>query len=182
MIIGGPFPVMRTKNLVLRKMTLEDRYDLFQMRRDPAMHQYTDSRPDESIDDTEAYIHKMLNGIAEGKWIVWAVEHPSAKKVIGTVSIWNIDEEHRLAELGYGIAPDFQGRGLMKEALLKVVDFGFSVMKLKTLNAYTEESNFSSGKLLESCKFRIADRVKEQGYCNDRIYHMLVYRLEHTVP
>ncbi len=181
MIIVSPFPVMKTNNLLLRKMALEDKHDIFLMRKDPVIHEYTDSKPDESIEETEAYIDKMLNGIAENKWIIWAIEHKMSKKVIGTISIWNIDKEKGLAELGYGIIPDFQGKGLMKEALLGVVDYGFNVMKLKTLDAYTEENNVSSTRLIENCKFKRVDKVDEQGYCNDRIYHMLLYRLENII-
>lgn len=104
-----------------------------------------------------------------------------SKKVIGTISIWNIDKKQRTAELGYGIIPDYQGKGLMKEALLSTVDYGFNVMKLESLDAYTEVKNISSNKLLNNCKFKIIDRVDDQGYCNDRIYHMVVYRLENTI-
>lgn len=68
-----------------------------------------------------------------------AIEHKASRKVKGSISIWNIDNEKGAAELGYGIIPDFQNKGLMKEALLSVVDYGFNVMKLKSLNAYTEE-------------------------------------------
>ncbi|KAB3529390.1 GNAT family N-acetyltransferase [Alkaliphilus serpentinus] len=181
MIIANVFPVIETKNLILRKMTIEDKHDIFQMRKDSIMHEYTDSKPDESIEETETYIDKMLNGIAENKWIIWAIEHKLSKKVIGTISIWNIDKEKRLAELGYGVIPVFQGKGLMKEALLGAVDYGFNAMKLKSLDAYTEENNISSNKLLENCKFKIIDKVEDQGYCNDRIYHMLMYRLENTI-
>ncbi len=181
MIIFNPFPTIETKNLLLRRMTHEDKHGIFQMRKDPRMHEYTDSKPDENIDETKVYIDKMVNGVAENKWIIWAIEHTEEKKVIGSISIWNIDKEQGTAELGYGIIPDYQGKGLMKEALLSAVDYGFNVMKLKSLDAYTEENNISSNKLLENCKFKAVDKVDDQGYCNDQIYHMVVYRLENTI-
>lgn len=53
-----------------------------------------------------------------------------SQKVIGTISIWNINLEQRNAELGYGITPAYQNKGLMKEALLSVADYGFNVMNL----------------------------------------------------
>lgn len=181
MIIFDPFPVIETRNILLRGMTQEDKYDLFQMRKDTKMHMYTDSKPDENLEETEEYIDKMVKGVAENKWIIWAIEHKVSKKVIGTISIWNIDKEQGTAELGYGIIPDYQGRGLMKEALLSAVDYGFNAMNLKSLDAFTEEKNISSNKLLDNCKFKIIDEVIDQGYCNDRNYYMVVYRLENTI-
>ena len=181
MIFFNLFPVIETKNLLLRRMTHEDKNDIFQMRKDPRMHEYMDSKPDESVEETEVYIDRMVNGIAANKWIIWAIEHKVSKKVIGSISIWNIDKEKGVAELAYGIIPDYQGKGLMKEALLSAVGYGFNVMKLKSLDAYTEEKNIRSIKLLDSCKFKVVDKVDDQGYCNDRIYHMVVYRLENTI-
>ena len=81
-------------------------------------------------------------------------------------------------ELGYGIIPFYQGQGLMKEALLSIIEYGFCSMKLKSLDAYTEKHNVKSIKLLEKCNFNEIKRVDDQGYFNSRIYHMIVFRLE----
>ncbi|ABS33208.1 GNAT family N-acetyltransferase [Clostridium botulinum] len=130
MITFSPFPVIETKNLFLRRMTNDDTHDIFQLRKDPKMNYYTDTRLDENPEETKSYIDKMNKGIDEVEWIVWAIEHRQSKKVIGTISIWNINLEQRNAELGYGITPAYQNKGLMKEALLSVADYGFNVMNL----------------------------------------------------
>jgi ribosomal-protein-alanine N-acetyltransferase len=162
-------------------MDHKDRNDIFQMRKDPVMHEYTDTRPDETLEETDVYIGRMNRGVNENKWIIWAIEHKQSKKVIGSICIWNICMEKRIGELGYGIIPDYQGRGLMKEALLSVVEYGFNTMNLRALDAYTEENNIKSAKLLESCKFSEISRVDDQGYTNNRVYHMVVFRLEKTI-
>lgn len=182
MFTFNPFPIIKTKNLLLRRITHNDTYDIFQLRKDPRMNEYTDSRLDESQEETEVYINKMNKGIDEGKWIIWAIEHRQSKKVIGSISIWNINLEQKSAELGYGIAPDYQNKGLMKEALISVVNYGFNSMNLSALEAYTEEKNIKSIKLLERCKFIEVNRVDDEGYYSNRIYHMVVYRLEKTNP
>ena len=177
MINFNPFPILETKNLILRKLNHQDAEDLFEMRTDPKVIEHVDSKLDQTKEDTIAYIDKMNKGIGENKWVIWAIEHREAKKVIGSISIWNINLEEETAELGYGLLPSFQGKGLMKEALLKAVEYGFNTMKLKALEAYTEENNTSSIKLLESCNFIETKRVDDEGFFSDRIYHMVVYRL-----
>lgn len=178
MIQFNPFPVLETANLCLRQMNLQDTEDLYHMRKDPRMHEHTDTKPDLTLDDTRQYIEKMNKGVGENKWIIWAIEHKTSHKVIGSISIWNLNLEEESAELGYGICPDYQGKGFMKEALLEAVKYGFDVMALKTLEAYTEIDNISSVKLLESCQFNEISRIEEKGYLNDRVYHMVVYQLE----
>ncbi|MFT9495474.1 GNAT family N-acetyltransferase [Anaerosolibacter sp.] len=180
MINFNPFPVLETKNLILRRMEHRDVHDVLEMRKDPRMHEYTDTKPDETPEETQVYIEKMNKGIDENKSIIWAIEHRQSKKVIGSISIWNINLEEGIGELGYGINPEYQGRGFMKEALLEVIDFGFNAMNLRALDAYTEENNLKSNKLLGSCKFTEIDRVDDQGYHSNRIYHMIVYRLKNN--
>lgn len=178
MINYKPFPDIETKNLFLRRMNQDDANDLFEMRKDPRMNEYTDTKQDETIDETKAYIDKMNKGIDENRWIIWAIEHKQSNKVIGSISIWNFNLAEKSGELGYGIIPDYQGQGLMKEALLSVIEYGFGVMNLNMLYAYTEEGNIKSVKLLERCKFIEVNRVDEKGYYNNRIYNMVVYRLK----
>ncbi len=174
----GTFPKIETNNLILRRMSHNDINDLLEMRNDPRMNEHTDTKPDSDTDETKLYIDKMNKGIEDDKWIIWAIEHKQSNKVIGSICIWNIDKEPESGELGYGIIPDYQGRGLMKEALLSVVEYGFDAMNLKALEAYTEEQNLKSISLLESINFIEINRVDDEGYFNNRVYHMIGYKIE----
>jgi len=178
MINFTPFPIIETKNLILRRMNYNDVLDVFDMRKNPEMIEYVDTKLDGTSNDTKAYIDKMNEGVEHNKWIIWAIEHKKLKKVIGSISIWNINEAGDSGELGYGIIPDYQGQGLMSESLLSVIEYGFNIMKLKALDAYTEENNIKSIKLLENCNFTEINRVDDQGYFNKRVYHMIVFRLK----
>jgi len=177
----SPFPILETENLFLRRMSLTDSQDIFSIRADPRMHTYTDTKPDETITETETYINKMLTGVDANKWIIWAVEHKLSRKVIGSISIWNIDVGNFSGELGYGIMPDYQGKGLMKEALLRVIDYGFRSMRLHVLLAYTEENNLHSKKLLQRCGFRFAGQIDEQGCQSEKVFRMEIYQLENGI-
>lgn len=178
MIKFTTFPDLETKNLLLRKMNYGDINDLFEMRNDPSMNMYTDTKPDQTFEETKSYIDKMNKGIYDNKWIIWAIEYKGSKKVIGSVCIWNIDIIKKSGELGYGIIPDYQGKGLMQESLLNVIDYGFNVMNLKSIKACTEENNIKSINLLKRCNFNFMKSVDDKGYFNNRIYHMMVYNLE----
>lgn len=178
MIKFTPFPEIETKNLILKRMNYRDIDDLFEMRKDPRMNEYTDTKLDETTYETKAYIDSMNKGIDDNKWIIWAIEYKQSQKVIGSISIWNINCELKSGELGYGIIPGYQGRGLMKESLLSVIKYGFEMMGLKILEAYTEENNIKSINLLRRCNFIETKRVDDKGYFNNRTYHMIVFRLE----
>lgn len=121
----NPFPTIESQNLILRRMNHTDANDLFKMRNDERMNEFTDSVNDKNISDTINYINKMNNGIDQSKWIIWAISLKESNKVIGTICIWNLNEEESSGELGYRIMPSFQRRGYMKESLREVLNMDF---------------------------------------------------------
>jgi len=174
----NPFPVLETEHLILRKMTASDRDDLFAMRSDERMHAYTDTKPDSDLAQTEAYLEKMIQGVNEDRWIIWAIEHRVSRRAIGSVGIWNFNEDGSSAELSYSIAPDEQGKGYMKEALTRVISFAKDNLRLRLLEAYTEVENTPSRKLLERLHFVEVGQVDDVSADGTRVYHMIVYQLE----
>jgi len=138
MILPEGVPVLETENLILRNLSLADSPELFTMRKDPRMHAYTDTKPDQTIEETEAYIEKMLKGVEERQWLIWVIVHQKLNRLIGSISLWNLDALQGTAELGYAITPDHQGRGFMKEALLRVAEYAFRTLRLLALEAYSE--------------------------------------------
>jgi ribosomal-protein-alanine N-acetyltransferase len=170
------FPVLLTERLILRRMKDEDVDDLFNMRKDPEMHEYTDTMPDQSIRDTTAYMEKMDKGVEEGKWLLWAMESRLTGKVIGSLGIWNFNDTKTTAEMGYGIIPQEQGKGYMTEALKAVLEFCFKKLGMEWIEAYTDEDNNKSTNMLERLGFIEVNRVIDQGYNKERLYNMIVFR------
>jgi ribosomal-protein-alanine N-acetyltransferase len=173
-----PFPVLETERLILRKMSPDDRDDFFAMRSDKRMHDYTDTTPDQDITQTDAYLAKMIQGVDESRWIIWAIQHRASARVIGSVGIWGFDETQTTAELSYGIAPEFQGRGYMREALARVIGYAFGTLNFASLEAYTEQENAPSRKLLKLLCFIGAGQVDDRSEDGTRVYHMIRYRLD----
>jgi ribosomal-protein-alanine N-acetyltransferase len=99
MMCFTPFPLLFTQSLFLRQMVSTDASDLFEQRSDPRMHEYTDTSPDVSMDDTLVHLEKMIRGVKEDRWIIWAIEHCQSHKVIGSICIWNLNAEERSGEL-----------------------------------------------------------------------------------
>jgi len=178
MYVFLPFPNIETPLLHLRRLRREDASDLFEMRSDLRMHEHTDTSPDNTPEESLVYIDKMNRGVDEGRWVIWAIEHKGTGAVIGTISIWNFDSGGNSGELGYGLIPSFQGQGLMKESLLAVTDYGFKHLHLQTMEAYTDEQNHSSSRVLEACGFARVKTVREEGYVQKRVFDMAVYTKE----
>jgi ribosomal-protein-alanine N-acetyltransferase len=70
----------------------------------------------------------------------------------------------------YVLHPLFQGRGLMQEAMIIVIDYGFRAMHLHSIEANVNPDNAASIKLLERNNFVREAYHKENSYFNGKIF------------
>lgn len=159
-LIFKPFPIISTKRLILRKLRNEDKNEIFFLKSNEVVLKYLDNKRHETIDETEKYIDKINNGIGENEWIQWGITLKESDKIIGTICLWNISKENKTAEVGYELMPEYQGKGIMQEALIAVIKYAIRRIKLKTFIAYTHINNEKSIKLLERCGFVIESDVE----------------------
>lgn len=152
--IFTPFPVLQTDRLILRQLETTDDKDIFFHRSDGGVNKYLEGFRHTSIEQTHAFIEKIQKGVENNEFVFWIIIQRETNKFIGTICLWNVSKEESKAETGYTLSSDFQGKGYMQEALVKVIDFGFNKMKLKIIEAYTHKSNDRSTKLLLKNKFK----------------------------
>jgi len=67
------------------------------------------------------FINRINAGIAKGDWVYWAITLLGNPKLVGTICLWNISKANYVAEVGYELHPDFQGKGIAQDALAKVI-------------------------------------------------------------
>ena len=171
------FPILKTERLILRELSMEDGPDIFEMQSNPIMCEHNDTLPETQLEGSLKYIEKMVSGFRDEKWISWGIELASTGKVIGTICIWNFSEDKGEAELGYGLTPDYHGKGFMGDALNAVANFCFHALEMRMLDAYTEENNAPSIALLKRAGFEHVGMVTDQGFFTDRNYNMKIFRL-----
>jgi len=78
------------------------------------------------------------------------------KKPIGLCGLTKIDNKNKNANIAIFIAEEkLRNKGLGKNVLRKLVDYGFNKQKLHRINAEIFEYNENSKKLFESLNFRL---------------------------
>jgi len=162
------FPELITERLSLRQLRMEDAKEIFLLRSDEKVNELIDRVTATSIEDAYQYINKIITAQNNGESVQWVITLKDDPKLIGTIVYWHIVKEKDEAEVGYELLPQYRGKGIMQEALLKVIEYGFNTLKLKTIVADPKAVNLSSVKLLEKCGFMLTDTAND-GY--------LVYKL-----
>ena len=148
-----PFPTLTTERLMLRRMNITDQNEIFFLRSNENILEFIDIPKAETVDDAIKFIEKINNNIAENESIMWAITLKENSTLIGTICLWNIDVENNKADIGYMLHPEFQGKGIMQEAVEKVIEYGFATMQLSLVVADFHEKNLRSLKLLEKNGF-----------------------------
>jgi len=154
-----PFPVIKTERLTLRQLSANDDKEIFALRSDKQVNKYLDREPSNTIEDARKFIHKIVESVRQNESIYWAITLTDNDNLIGTICLFHFSNENDQAEIGYELLPAFQGQGIMQEATSKVIAFGFDVLGLKAIEAYTHLENENSSKLLEKYNFRKQENI-----------------------
>lgn len=163
---------LTTERLFLRELSLNDAEEIFRLRTDARVNEFVDRPRAVTIDDARDFIEKILAFAANDESVMWAITLIGEAKLIGTIVYWHIEWEKNKAEIGYELLPEYQGKGIMTEALKKVIGFGFEQLKFKKIIAEPKAGNKKSVRLLETLGFAQTGET-DGGY--------LVFELQATV-
>ena len=158
------FPVLETERFLLRAPTLDDVADTFRIMSDPRVKRYFGSLPMASLEEAEQRVQRIQTAFQEHSGIRWAIADRANGQLIGTAGFWRLLKPHFRAEVGYELAPEWWGQGVMTEALGAVLDFAFASMGLHSVEAQIHPANNGSRRVLEKLGF------VQEGYLRENFY------------
>lgn len=151
------FPILTTQRLNLRQLTDNDIQEIFLLRSDALINKYLDRAPSKTLEDALQFIGKIKSNSLS----YWGIAEKGSDKLVGTICLFDISEEDQTCEIGYELLTQHQGKGIMREAAQKVIEYATQTLGLKTIDAYTHKDNQSSSNLLKELKFKNMDNVDE---------------------
>jgi ribosomal-protein-alanine N-acetyltransferase len=163
-------PELKTNRLLLRNMLVEDYKDLFETRFHPEVLKHIKRDQIEDKLEMKTFISERLEAIKNNSLCFWAISTFESPKLIGTICLWNYNENKTTAEIGYDLHPDYHKKGFMSEAMEVVLKFGFSKLQLHSIEAFTSKQNDNSKRLLEKFDFNLEAHRKDKGFPNNIIY------------
>ena len=147
------FPKLETERFILRKGTVDDCSDIFELYANENVVKYLPLNLFESVEDAMVEINWYEKIFKEQIGLRWVIEEAKTKKVIGTCGYLNYEKEHNRIEIGYDLKPDYWGQGIMQETLGKIIHFAFTSMEINKIEAKVEPENKASIRLLGKLNF-----------------------------
>lgn len=168
---------LETRRLILRRMTLRDAPDMFEYSRDPLVARHVLWDAHRNIGQTRSYIRSVTHNYRAGKPASLVIEYKPEHKVIGTIGFMWYCEDSRSAEVGYSLSRQYWNQGLMTEALAKLIEYGFTRLRLNRIEGQHETDNPSSGRVMRKAGMVHEGTLRQRLYNKGRFVDMELYAL-----
>lgn len=159
---------IETNRLVLRQINKQDVEVIYALRSNPIVCKFVSRPLYKDKAEANTHIEKILKLIRENTSIAWVITYND--KSVGTICLWNFSNDRKTAEVGYDLLPEYHNKGLMTEALQSVLNFGFNTLQLKNIEAFTQNENINSRRLLERQGFVLYPEREDKGFPLNVIY------------
>jgi ribosomal-protein-alanine N-acetyltransferase len=156
-------PRLETDRLILREIKQEDRYGIFRNFSDVDVAKWFFEEPYSAIEQVDEIIQAFIHEFEQGTGLTWAIALKGSDEFVGTSGYGEV-EVGSCGEIGFDLAKEHWGKGLMSEALGAIIDYGFDVLELGKVEAHTYSTNSRAIRLLRNLGFRLEDVRDDSHY------------------
>ena len=123
----------------------------------------TDAKLDEEMEYAmKVRLRKVLEDEENYLWLTnWAIVQKEENEITGFIMIKGTPNKNGEVIVGYGIEPQYRGKGYAAEALKGLVSWIFANPKVSRVIADTEKTNLSSHRVLEKLGAVIYNETEE---------------------
>ena len=173
---------LTTKRLILRKPEKKDIKDLIEGLNNFNVSKHLSKVPHPyKKKDALWWINDCKKKFAKKKKenYPFNIELKSEKKLIGGSDLFDVNEFDKSAEIGYWMNEKYWRKGVIKEALIKLIDFAFNKLKLNRLVIKAYPKNKSSNGVAKRLRFKFegTERKSHRSLSLNKILDANVYSL-----
>jgi len=122
-------------------------------------------------EDGKTYLSMIAN---ENPIKVFAIEVNG--KAVGSIGIFPQSDIHeKSAEMGYWLAEEYWGQGIMTKAIQEIVEYGFRTFDIVRIFARPFSTNLKSQRVLEKAGFVFEARLKNALFKNGEFMDEIIY-------
>jgi RimJ/RimL family protein N-acetyltransferase len=177
----SPVDPLKTDRLLLRDLTEGDWVGVHEYSSDPEVCQFMVWGPN-SARETKEFVKRAIRAAKERPRFAYdfAITQQNSDQVIGAVSLILVGFPPNQAMVGYVLARQHWGKGIMSEAVQAVIGFGFDTLKLHRISASCDPKNVASFRVMEKCGMRreayfVEDKFVK-GKWRDTLYYSILAR------
>lgn len=174
----GAFPLLQTRRLTLRRITIDDTAFYLELFSDPDVVELTLQEAPRGIEGaTNELLEYCVQLFEEDRGIRWGIERNGLPGLIGTIGYHHWVKEALRASVGYDLVASARRQGFMTEALCEVLRFGFMEMRLNKVEAHVNPGNKASIRLLQKLGFHQEGVLRDETFFHSRFIDKICFGL-----
>lgn len=162
------FPIFTTERLRLRQVRPEDAAAFFEIFSDEEAMRYYGQEPHTSIEDTHALLQRLQTSYKQRKAINWGITLKDDDTLIGSCGFFHLRSDFQVAETGYELKRSYWGQGIMAEAEVAVLEYGFNELGFHRIEANIDIANGRSKGLLLKLGFIYEGNLRQRYFSRGR--------------
>lgn len=172
-----PFKNLETDRLLLRRVSTDDVNEILELRGNPETMKYIPRPLVTNTDEALAHIKMIDDKIEANEGINWAITIKGNPQLIGVIGHYRIQPEDHRSEIGYMILPQYNGQGLVTEAVKAVVAYGFDNLQMHSIEAVIDPNNTASERVLLKNGFSKEAHILENELWDGKFWDTVIYSL-----
>lgn len=165
---------IKSERLTLRKIEYSDIQNIYKGLSNPDVIKYY-GVSFHSLEDTEAQMtwYRELEENETGIW--WAICSADEQIFYGAGGFNNLSKQHKKAEIGFWLLPEFWGKGLMQEAFPLICNYGFEKLGLNRIEGFVDSENNSCKKAVEKLNFKLEGIMRDCEIKDGKTLSVAIY-------
>ncbi|MEP6756014.1 MAG: GNAT family protein [Chthonomonadales bacterium] len=151
---GRTFPTLETDRLLLRETNAMDARQLAGILSESDIGANYGFEVPVAVDTAREVIRRSRERFEMGAAIRWALARKTDNTLLGAVDVRHVNPAAGIVNIGYELAGEHRGAGLMTEAVAAVVDYIFRRSNIYRLEARVDPANTASLALLDRTGFQ----------------------------
>jgi RimJ/RimL family protein N-acetyltransferase len=146
--------------LQLRPPSPDDAADALLMLRDPEVALWNPGPPRLDLDEARAWCARGADW-SDGTHATFSVHDATSGRLLGNVSVHQIDRAQRDAEIGYRVAPWARGQGVASDAVSAATRWAFGALGLVRIELAHAVANPASCRVAEKAGFLLEGTLRQ---------------------
>lgn len=163
-------PTIKTDRIVLREVVNSDKESILLGLSDPDVTRHYGI----SFDSLEA-VEEQMKWFAEPRQYQWAICSTDNSKFYGAGGLNNISHEHKKAEIGLWLLPSYWGKGMLKEVIPIICEYGFKQLGLHRIEGFVETKNINCKRAMSKLDFTHEGTMKDCEVKNGKFISLDIY-------
>ncbi len=161
---------IKTDRLLLRAIVASDIENVYAGLSHPLVIRHYGVSYD-SLDATTA----QMRWYGETQQVWWAICSPDNETFYGAGGLNNWSAEHRKAEIGLWLLPEYWGKGIMSEVLPLICQYGFDTMGLHRIEGFIDTKNENCKRAMAKLDFDYEGTMQDCEFKDEKYLSIEVY-------